>query len=61
MLSAWWLRIILTRCQREGGDPERVYAYLVASDPLVRRGRVSAPPVELVRPQVGHGTGLATH
>jgi hypothetical protein len=51
MLSAWWLRIVLARCQREGGDPERVYGYFLVSDPVVRRGRVSAPPLEFVRPR----------
>jgi hypothetical protein len=48
-LSVPTIRVILARCQQEGGDPVRVYAYFVASDDAVRRGRVSAPPVELVR------------
>jgi hypothetical protein len=52
-LSVPGIRDVLTRCQREGGDPGRVYAYFVATDDAVRRGRVSAPPVELVRPRVG--------
>jgi hypothetical protein len=51
LLSASWIRVILARCAREGGDPARVYAYFVATDDAVRRGRVSAPPVELVRPR----------
>jgi hypothetical protein len=52
-LSVPGIRDVLSRCQQEGGDPVRVYAYFVATNDAVRRGRVSAPPVELVRPGAG--------
>jgi hypothetical protein len=58
-LSVLGIQDVLARCQREGGDPGRVYVYFVASDDAVRRGRVSAPPVELVRPRKDTAPNLA--